>query len=246
MVPTLKSVLLLLTTLAASTTMFVCGVAVAAYVISDPEPHRFTNMETPDLWTTNPVSVDPAQQDYERLDPVASLASLPAVDTSREARGKMGTPPSDPASTIDRVSTGAISRDEPPLSASLDPAHADWCFARYRSYRVEDDSYQPYGGGPRQQCKSPWTPMEQDAQLSGGAPADLASAPGEPHPVPRGNDNMREYATDHAEGSSAEMRPNAGAHEQWCYARYRSYRVEDNSYKPFDGRDRRTCQSPYG
>lgn len=30
--------------------------------------------------------------------------------------------------------------------------HISDCFSRYRSYRPEDNSYQPYGGGPRQQC----------------------------------------------------------------------------------------------
>lgn len=31
--------------------------------------------------------------------------------------------------------------------------HIQACFDRYRSYRPEDNSYQPYGGGPRQQCE---------------------------------------------------------------------------------------------
>jgi len=31
--------------------------------------------------------------------------------------------------------------------------HLDYCFSRYRSYRPEDNSYQPYGGGPRRQCE---------------------------------------------------------------------------------------------
>ena len=30
--------------------------------------------------------------------------------------------------------------------------HISDCFSRYRSYRPEDNSYQPYGGGPRRQC----------------------------------------------------------------------------------------------
>jgi hypothetical protein len=38
----------------------------------------------------------------------------------------------------------------------------------------------------------------------------------------------------------------AGSHEDWCLARYRSYRIEDNSYQPFDGGPRRACQSPFG
>ena len=30
--------------------------------------------------------------------------------------------------------------------------HISDCFSRYRSYRPEDNSYQPYDGGPRRQC----------------------------------------------------------------------------------------------
>ncbi len=32
--------------------------------------------------------------------------------------------------------------------------HVQSCFDRYRSYRPEDNTYQPYGGGPRMQCQS--------------------------------------------------------------------------------------------
>jgi hypothetical protein len=38
-----------------------------------------------------------------------------------------------------------------PVAASS--AHAQNCLQRYRSYRAEDNSYQPYGGGPRKQCE---------------------------------------------------------------------------------------------
>ncbi len=31
--------------------------------------------------------------------------------------------------------------------------HVSYCFSRYRSYRPEDNTYQPYGGGPRRQCR---------------------------------------------------------------------------------------------
>lgn len=41
--------------------------------------------------------------------------------------------------------------DGPAAFASDD--HVSYCFSRYRSYRPEDNSYQPYGGGPRQQCR---------------------------------------------------------------------------------------------
>ena len=34
-------------------------------------------------------------------------------------------------------------------------AHVDWCYARYRSYRASDNTFQPYNG-PRRQCRSPY------------------------------------------------------------------------------------------
>jgi len=34
-------------------------------------------------------------------------------------------------------------------------SHVDWCYARYRSYRAWDNTFQPYHG-PRQQCYSPY------------------------------------------------------------------------------------------
>lgn len=35
----------------------------------------------------------------------------------------------------------------------LPSSHVQACFDRYQSYRPEDNSYQPYGGGPRRQCR---------------------------------------------------------------------------------------------
>ncbi|CDZ47773.1 BA14K family protein [Neorhizobium galegae] len=34
-------------------------------------------------------------------------------------------------------------------------SHVNWCYARYRSYRAYDNTFQPYYG-PRQQCYSPY------------------------------------------------------------------------------------------
>ena len=41
--------------------------------------------------------------------------------------------------------------------AFLSQAHIDWCFNRWRSYRLSDNSYQPYHG-PRRVCVSPYGP----------------------------------------------------------------------------------------
>ncbi|WP_028749372.1 BA14K family protein [Rhizobium mesoamericanum] len=39
--------------------------------------------------------------------------------------------------------------------APVPSGHVAWCQARYRSYRVYDNTFQPYNG-PRQQCVSPY------------------------------------------------------------------------------------------
>jgi hypothetical protein len=35
-------------------------------------------------------------------------------------------------------------------------SHVEWCYARYRSYRAWDNTFQPYHGG-RRQCWSPYS-----------------------------------------------------------------------------------------
>ncbi|KQU83314.1 hypothetical protein ASD12_09770 [Mesorhizobium sp. Root102] len=48
-----------------------------------------------------------------------------------------------------------VSADNASLVATtgLSADHVDSCFSRYRSYRPDDNSYQPYSGGPRRQCE---------------------------------------------------------------------------------------------
>lgn len=41
-----------------------------------------------------------------------------------------------------------------------------------------------------------------------------------------------------------EIRLDLNAHLRWCLERYASYRLDDNTYQPFNGR-RRQCNSPY-
>ncbi len=42
-----------------------------------------------------------------------------------------------------------------PAPSGINPSHVGWCENRYRSYRVYDNTFQPYNG-PRQQCYSPY------------------------------------------------------------------------------------------
>lgn len=42
---------------------------------------------------------------------------------------------------------------EETASPYIDADHVQACFDRYRSYRPEDNTYQPFDGGPRRQCR---------------------------------------------------------------------------------------------
>jgi len=43
----------------------------------------------------------------------------------------------------------------PRRAYGLSSAHVNWCYARYRSYRAADNTFQPYNG-PRRACISPY------------------------------------------------------------------------------------------
>jgi hypothetical protein len=239
-----RAILLLLTTLVFVVTAFCAGLAMTAYVMAEPEPHRFAHLDTP-LWTSEPVAIDPAKQHYERIAAIPAIASLPAVDPKDRDLASSGKDQAPTGQATDGTQTAAVLRDDMPPVATADPAHAEWCFERYRSYNLDDNTYQPYGGGARMQCESPWTPMAQDMQAS--ATADDHGARSGPSPeasIDLANQSTvsgEQMPSEHAAASGG-----VGAHEEWCYARYRSYRVDDNSYQPFDGSPRRACLSPYG
>lgn len=52
--------------------------------------------------------------------------------------------------TRDEYGAAMVAADSDPYLSS---DHVNYCFDRYRSYRPSDNTYQPYGGGPRQQCR---------------------------------------------------------------------------------------------
>jgi hypothetical protein len=245
-----KAILLLLASLVFLVTIFMCGVFFTAYVIAEPEPHKFAHIDTPDLWTSKPVKVATEGQGYDRVAAVETAASVPASDLpgARSTTGQQTANVQSP--DVDHTVTGSLDPQDAANEAdpnvmqsagagAVDPVRAEWCYARYRSYRVEDNSYQPFSG-PRRQCEAPGTEAHQAAAA-----------------LPRGQSydaGMQDASIEEEQsqlvadrGSSmggAQMQ--GGSHEDWCLARYRSYRIEDNSYQPFDGGPRRACQSPFG
>lgn len=60
---------------------------------------------------------------------------------------------SDTPDQVANDSSGSQRSSSSASTAQLDPEHVQSCLERYRSYRPEDNTYQPYGGGPRRQCE---------------------------------------------------------------------------------------------
>ncbi len=257
--PSVRTIVPLVCSLVLAVSVFVAGVALIAYAIREPERHHFAHMDTPDLWTSRPVAIDPARQSYERIAAIPALASLPpshgdpqtAVAQTEEADSAKSLPELASAGPVSGdMSMAASAEVATSQQDALDPAHAEWCYDRYRSYRMEDNSYQPFGGVERQQCQSPWSPMAEDAVGSVDPETDIASGEASEMPTEQAglvSDDIRNPASGTMQQHTAAVSAvPVGAHEEWCHGRYRSYRVDDNSYQPFDGGPRRACQSPYG
>ncbi|MER9328704.1 BA14K family protein [Mesorhizobium sp. M0488] len=73
----------------------------------------------------------------------------PCISPYFEAADRVAQPPA--ASYVEDNEPGLGNYAATDDGASAD--HIDYCFSRYRSYRPEDNSYQPYSGGPRRQCQ---------------------------------------------------------------------------------------------
>jgi hypothetical protein len=251
----MKPILLLLGSLVLLVMVFLSGVIITANVIAEPEPHKFAHVDTPDLWTSKPKAVDTAGQDYQRLPAATPPASI-AADT-RETAAVQQTAS---GGAVDTTVTGSLNPQQRPIvpqpqeerRAMVDPAQADWCFARYRSYRIEDNSYQPLSGGPRRQCQAPGAPASGTVAAAPARGQSQASQmqdelqPLPQMPATRANQRADDGAAGYAQSQAIDADVPAGFHEEWCFARYRSYQAEDNSYQPFAGGPRRQCQSPFG
>lgn len=203
--------------------LFVGGVAAASWILAEPAPHRFAHLDERPLWTNRPVAIDPQAQSFERIAaaPVPPVYLAMAIDVADERKPLVATAADGGAfqnASLDMEATGAI--DDGALTTLAGTPHAEWCQSRYNSYRVDDNTYQPYNG-PRRSCESPHM-AENTAPDTARAETIAYSAASERPLVRTGN-----------------------AHMTWCLDRYRSYRAEDNSYQPYNG-PRRACESPFG
>ena len=230
----MKYVLALIGGFALTLIVFGSGAMLAtAYFVGKPEQGKLFN--TASVWQSEPVRVSAAPQATEAGEPKpgqAMAAEAPAAD--EEAMG------------IDETVTGAIASDAEPdrEAAGPDPQrkemaarHIDWCYDRYRSYRPEDNSYQPFNGR-RRACVSPFMPGAMAGENLGPdafdeAPETIEVSMDDPYSR-RGGDRSRSVQPWEASMSQE--------HVQSCFARYQSYRPADNTYQPYGGGPRRQCE----
>lgn len=212
--------------------LFAGGIAVATGVIMvDEAPPLRAVGDVAEVWTVQPRPVDVEAQDFERVGPaVTTGASRVEVTSSQAAGAETIVASADPG--LDTMTTAAFSPraaehgDMDEVMAELQAAHVAWCSRRYRSYDPASDSYRPYRGGS-ERCESPYSgemgSMEEPAMHSYAS--DVPAQPAG-------------YGGDRYAGASA-LSPD---HVRNCFSRYRSYRVEDNTYQPFGGGPRRLCE----
>ncbi|HEV7418011.1 MAG TPA: BA14K family protein [Tianweitania sediminis] len=196
------------------------AVAATALLAAKPvETHSF-DADATGLWTSQPVRVDREDPTLQRATATEQqLASLPPAKETSDASER-----NDHA--IDDMVTSALPvAEEPAVNERLLAAHLDWCSSRYRSFNPSDNTYRPYSGG-KQQCVSP--------HLSEAAPRLSASI--EPALEEEAVFQQASFATS-ASGTATLSQ----AHIRDCSQRYRSYRIEDNTYQPYGGGPRRQC-----
>lgn len=197
--------------------------AIAGSVMAIPnylperEVKKLGNIDITSLWTSRPVSVDPGKQNFERLP--ALVLELPKSAEMNPGVDNIVTSAIQPKRQLirpDFSGDGEMAGGGQILNYQADTEVAAWCADRYRSYRVSDNTYQPYSGA-RRQCKPPFT-----ASVNGTETADV----------------VQEASDIGAIGYSPD------SHAKWCFARYRSYDPGNNTYRAFSG-EIRSCVSPY-
>jgi hypothetical protein len=207
---------------------FILGILFAVMYLPASEQASLSHSgDVSGLWTSKPTIVDAA---HERLKRVA--AKMPDPPTNEIQRNSDITSENPLA-----MSTGQNNVDPTTTSATIDSAqenlkqfHTEWCKRRYSSYRVDDDSYQPYRG-IRRQCASPYI-VAGNITPASTAVIERTSL------VTR--DDQDEQKTASAEETVGPQDADA-QQAMKCARRYRSYRPEDNTYQPFDGGPRRQC-----
>ncbi|MDO1584399.1 BA14K family protein [Rhizobium oryzicola] len=214
----MKPILSLFVAILGVSLLVVIGLPLANALVAQPSTHQFAHLNDPPLWTDEPIRINRMAQAFPRADEI-----LPDQDTavaSVNADHQVT-----PVKSISQDANPSVEvAASAPTDEGLTRAHIAWCAARYRSYQVEDNTYQPFGGA-RRICQSPDETPSTSVATAGEAQAD----------------DRLDAAIPAATTSPGAL---LSEHVAWCGARYSSYRAEDNTYQPYSG-PRRTCQSPY-
>ncbi|KPF43439.1 BA14K family protein [Rhizobium sp. AAP43] len=222
----MKSALLLLSGVGTTVALLIGGLAVVQAALPDEAQHHFSGLDNQPLWTSEPVTIaNRDAQDYQRL-----AARLPA-DTIMVASLPPETKPDlttqNPAPGLDYVVTSALKGE---VSIGYAPEHLDWCRGKYRSYRVEDNTYLSFSG-ERRACASPFETAEFHS-TSTSVRLEQVQA-----------DTTGSSVAVYAVSQSSEARLHADpVGIQRCAERYHSYSASDNTYQPFGGGPRRACE----
>jgi hypothetical protein len=105
-----------------------------------PEDNSYTSYNGGQQPCVSPYSRDPAREEA-----ASTLGAAPVVRAYPDADAY----DSEPA-FLEEASPVQYAADDGAYAGS---DRASYCFSRYRSYRPEDNSYQPFGGGPRRECE---------------------------------------------------------------------------------------------
>jgi hypothetical protein len=119
-------------------TFLVCGIVAASSFSPSYAPHKFENLQA-GIGTSGVVRIDQSEQTFERVAAIAPPRASNQVFTVR-----------DPINDHSVEATGGSAMQT--ASAST-PDSYELCKQRYKSYRADDNSYQPLNGGPRRQCE---------------------------------------------------------------------------------------------
>ncbi len=204
-----------------SLAIFCTGIVTAIFFLhADPVQVRKPGQGVAGLWTLEPrrVARDAPAQETVAAAPVGDGQDVVPVRSASVEDG----------AGIDNMETSALSSggDPDPREMewqAMEIAHLEWCASRFRSYRPVDDSYTTYGG-ERRRCVSPYS--------------DAPSRNGE-ELVEAGADVSGDVlSVQYADGGASFGQD----HIDYCFSRYRSYRVADNSYQPYGGGPRRQCE----
>jgi len=226
----MKLILLILSGLAMSLVAFAGGVLTTIiFLTAEPQQNRSLNVESSGLWTTAPARVNDGPQDVERM------PARPAGPGTTETASNLESQPSSEESEVDTTVTGAIASEKTgqPRSeadSAIRVAHAAWCEKRFRSYRPDDNSYRPYGGG-RRPCISPYIEA-----IDALAPKIRET---DPYAEDSASASLSVELTSAEEPSEIHL---TAEHVDSCFSRYRSYRPQDNTYQPYSGGPRRQCE----